>query len=160
MSRKRAQKAHRVLSVFCAFLWLTFPRVGPLRFELTNSLPPASGRLFVILSKSDRPEPRTKIGETGLNAPPILGRDVKNFGPGVSATIDRTAVIFPIANLDALPSGDYYVQALLDSNVDLGSVNAPGNRYSEVQRISIDPAVGGTIKLSLTKTVSAEQLPA
>src|SRR5215467_8957790 len=159
MSRRRAQKAHKVLSVFCAFLWLTFPRVEPLRFEVTTSLPTASGRLFVILSKSDRPAPRTRIGETGLNAPPILGRDIKNFGPCVSATIDRTAVTFPIANLDALPAGDYYVQALFDSNVDLSSVNAPGNRYSDVQRVHLDPRSGGTIRLSLTKTIPAEQLP-
>src|SRR5215467_677465 len=101
MSRKTAQKTQRVLCGFCAFLWLTIPRVEPLRFEVTTDLPPASGRLFVILSKSDRPEPRTRIGETGVDAPPILGRDIKNFGPGVSATIDRTAVTFPIANLDA-----------------------------------------------------------
>jgi photosystem II stability/assembly factor-like uncharacterized protein len=159
MNRRNAQKAQRVLCVFCAFLWLTIPRAEPLRFEVTTNLPPASGRLFVIVSKSDRPEPRTRIGETGLNAPPILGRDVKNFGPGVSATIDRTAVTFPIANLDALPSGDYYVQALFDSNVDLGSVNAPGNRYSDVQRVYLDTRAGGTIKLSLTKTIPAEQLP-
>jgi photosystem II stability/assembly factor-like uncharacterized protein len=159
MSCKNAQKAQRVLCVFCAFLWLTIPRAEPLRFELTTNLQPASGRLFVIVSKSDRPEPRTRIGETGLNAPPILGRDVKNFGPGVSATIDRTAVTFPIANLEALPSGDYYVQALFDSNVDLGSVNAPGNRYSDVQRVYLDTRAGGTIKLSLTKTIPAEQLP-
>src|SRR5215831_7908054 len=159
MSPRKAQKAQRVLYVFCAFLWLTIPRIEPLRFEVTTNLPPASGRLLVILSKSDRPEPRTRIGETGLNAPPILGRDVKNFGPGVSATIDTTAVTFPIANLDALPSGDYYLQALFDSNVDLGSVNAPGNRYSDVQRVYLDTRAGGTIKLSLTKTIPAEQLP-
>jgi len=89
----------------------------------------------------------------------MLGRDVRNFGPGVSATIDKTAVTFPIASLDALPSGDYYVQALFDSNVDLGSVNAPGNRYSDVQRVYVDPRAASTIKLSLTKTISAEQLP-
>jgi photosystem II stability/assembly factor-like uncharacterized protein len=159
MSHREAPKAQRVLSVFCAFLWLTIPRIEPLRFEVTTNLPPASGRLFIILSKSDRPEPRTRIGETGLNAPPILGRDIMNFGPGVSATIDKTAVTFPIANLDALPAGDYYVQALFDSKVDVSSVNAPGNRYSDVQRVYLDPRTGGTIKLSVTKTIPAEQPP-
>src|SRR5215813_13063204 len=157
MSRKSAQKAQRALCGLCALLWLTIPRPEPLRFEVTTNLPTASGRLFVILSKSDRPEPRTRIGETGSDAPPILARDIKNFAPGVPATIDNTAVAFPIAGLDALPSGDYYVQALFDSNVDLSAVNAPGNRYSDVQRVHIEPRAGGTIKLSLTKTVPAEQ---
>ena len=149
-----------VLCVLCAFLWLIVPRVDPLHFEITSNLPTASGRLFLVIAKSDRPEPRTRIGETGMNAPPVLGRDVKNFAPGGVASIDRTAAIFPIPSLDALPAGDYYIQALFDSNIDFGSVNAPGNRYSEVQRVRLDPGAGGTIKLSLTKTIPAEQVPA
>jgi photosystem II stability/assembly factor-like uncharacterized protein len=131
-----------------------------LRFELTTNLPPASGRLLVILAKGDRPEPRTRVGETGMDAAPVLGRDVRNFGPGAVATIDRTAAAFPIASLDTLPAGDYSVQAVLDSNNDLKSVNAPGNTYSDVQRAYLDPRAGGTIKLSLTKTIAPEQLPA
>jgi photosystem II stability/assembly factor-like uncharacterized protein len=135
------------------------PQNPPLRFEVTTNLAPASGRLFIVISRNQRPEPRTTIGETGLDAPPVLGRDVKSLDPGGAATIDKTAVIFPIASLDALSPGDYYVQALFDSNVDLSSVNAPGNRYSEVERVHLDPRSGGTIKLSLTKTVPPEQLP-
>jgi photosystem II stability/assembly factor-like uncharacterized protein len=94
-----------------------------------------------------------------MDAPPILGRDVNNFGPGVVATIDRSAAPFPIASLDALPPGDYYVQALFDSNIDLKSVNAPGNRYSDIRRLHLDPRDGGTVKLELTRTVPPEQLP-
>jgi photosystem II stability/assembly factor-like uncharacterized protein len=140
---------------------LTSPQNTALRFEVTTNLSPATGRLLIIISKSDRPEPRTRAGEeTGMTSAPILGRDVKDFGPGVVATIDRTASIFPIATLDELVPGDYYVQALFDSNIDLSSVNAPGNRYSEVQRVHLDPRAGGTIKLSLTKTIPPEELPA
>jgi S-formylglutathione hydrolase FrmB len=112
------------------------------------------------MSKSDRPEPRTQIGETGMNAPPIIGRDVKNFGAGIVVALDRTAAAFPIAGLDALAPGDYYVQAVFDSNMDLKSVNAPANKYSDVQRVYLDPQMGGTIKLSLTRTIPPEQLPA
>src|SRR5215470_13700331 len=147
------------LCLLLPFLWLSAPRVEPLRFEVTTNLPPASGRLFIIISNSERPEPRNRIGETGANASPVLGRDVRNFGPGVVATVDRTSATFPLASLDAIAPGDYYVQALFDSNVDLSSVNAPGNQYSDVQRVHLDPRAGGTIKLSLTKTIPAEQLP-
>src|SRR5215471_18975888 len=139
---------------------LPSPQNTPLRFEVTTNLAPATGRLLVIISKSDRPEPRNRVGETGMTASPVLGLDVKNFGPGVVAAIDRTASTFPIASLDELQAGDYYVQALFDSNIDLSSVNAPGNRYSEVQRVQLDPRAGGTIKLSLTKTIPPEELPA
>src|SRR5438132_7038656 len=150
MSHKEAQKSQKVLCGFCAFLWLIIPRAEPLRFEVTTNFSAASGRLFVIIAKSDRPEPRSTIGETGGNAPPILARDLKNFGPGAVATIDKTAVTFPIATLDALPPGDYNVQALFDINTDLkSSVNAPGNRYSEIQRLHLDPRTGGAIRLEL-----------
>src|SRR6185369_16135110 len=135
---------------------LTSPQNTPLRFEVTTDFSPATGRVLIVISKSDRPEPRNRVGETGMTAAPILGRDVKDFGPGVVATIDRTASIFPIATLDELAPGDYYVQALFDSNIDLSSVNAPGNRYSDVQRVHLDPRSGGTVKLELTKTVPPE----
>src|SRR3954470_11969913 len=108
------------------------PQSPPLRFEITTNSPPASGRLFVIIANSDRPEPRLTIGETGMAAPPTLGRDLKNFGAGAIATVDKNAPIFPIATLDALPAGDYSVQALFDTNIDVASVNAPGNQYSDV----------------------------
>jgi len=130
-----------------------------LRFELSTNARPASGRLFVIIGKTDRPEPRNTIGETGMNATPILARDVKNFGLGITAAVDRTAAIFPIESLDVLPAGDYYVQALFDSNIDLKSVNAPGNLYSDIQRVHLDPRRGSTVKLELTKVIPPEQPP-
>jgi hypothetical protein len=136
------------------------PQRTGLRFEVTTNLAPASGRLLVVIARTDRPEPRMRIGETGPNAAPVLGRDIQNFGPGVIAALDRRAAIFPLANLDELSPGEYYVQALLDTNGDLRSLNAPGNRYGHVQRVSIDPRTGGTIQLSLTKTIPPEQLPA
>jgi photosystem II stability/assembly factor-like uncharacterized protein len=161
MSHKKAQKTPKVLCGFCAFLWLMtlHAQNAPFRFEVTTNLASGSGRLFVVIAKSDRPEPRITIGQTGMNAPPVLARDVKNLGPGVVAVIDKTAATFPITNLDSLPAGDYYVQALFDSNIDLKSVNAPDNRYSEIQRVHIDPLAGGIVKLELTQTVPDEQLP-
>src|SRR4029078_12264305 len=51
-------------------------------------------------------------------------------------------------------------QALFDSNIDLKSVNSPGNLYSAVQKARLDPASGATVKLELTSKLPAEQLPA
>src|SRR5262245_52359133 len=123
------------ISLLVAGLILAPPRPQGtcLRFEVTTSgLPAASGRLFIIIAGSSRPEPRETIGETGMDAPPILARDVKDFGPGITATIDRNSAIFPVPSLESLPAGDYDVQALFDTNSDLSSVNAPGNRYSDI----------------------------
>jgi len=137
-------------------LWfLTTPQTN-LRFEVTNQLPPASGRLFIVIAKSDRPEPRNTIGEAGPNATTIVARDVNDLH---SAVIDHSAAAFPLQSLDQVPPGDYYVQAVLASNRDLKSVGAPGNLYSDTQRVHLDPRAGATVKLQLTKAIPPEELP-
>jgi hypothetical protein len=132
---------------------------SPLRFEITTQVPAVSGRLFVVIARSDRPEPRDTITEAGPNASTILARDIENFRPGTSAIIDKTAATFPISILDELHSGDYYVQAFVALNRDLKSLDAPGNLYSNVQRVHLDPRAGGVIKLELTQVIPPEELP-
>jgi Putative esterase len=121
---------------------------------------PQNGRLFVVMSRSGTAEPRTSISDTGMDAPPVLARDVNNFAAGATATIDAKAIAFPLADLAQLPAGDYRVQAVFDFNLDLASVNAPGNLYSRVKTVHLDPQQGGTIKIELTEQVPPERLPA
>jgi hypothetical protein len=135
-----------------------------LRFEVTVAPGlvdgPRDGRLLIVLGQRKSPEPRSSIGETGMHVPPLLGRDVKALGPGVTATVDQTAPIFPIANLGALPPGDYFVQAVLDGNPNFKRPDAPGNLYSEPVAAKLGPARGGTVKLVLTRRVPPDQPPA
>jgi hypothetical protein len=135
-----------------------------LRFEITVARElissPQNGRLFVVMSRNGFSEPRLMTGEPGLEAPPVLARDVNDFAPGATGVIDERAIAFPIADLAHLPAGDYFVQALFDSNIDLSSINAPGNLYSAPQKIHLDPARGSSIKLELTQKVPPEALPA
>jgi hypothetical protein len=134
-----------------------------LKFEVTISTKlggePKDGRLFVVISRTQQPEPRTTIGETDVDTPPVLARDVKAFAPGVVGRLDESAAIFPVENLTRLPTGDYFVQALFDSNIDLKSVNAPGNLYSAVRRVRLDPARADVVRLELTERVPPEELP-
>jgi hypothetical protein len=134
-----------------------------LKFEVTVAQGLAAearnGRLFVIASKQAAPEPRTMIGRTGADAPPVFARDINGFEPGKAASVDASAIGFPVESLARLPAGEYNVQALFDSNIDLKSVNAPGNLYSDVKRIRLDPSLGGTFKLELTHKVPPEQTP-
>src|SRR5690242_3561664 len=91
-------------------------QITNLRFQITTNLPSASGRLLVVIARRSRPEPRELIGEAGSDAPVMmLGRDVKNLGPGAMAIVDSTAATFQAMDLplDALPAGDYAVQAVL-----------------------------------------------
>lgn len=136
---------------------------GAIRFEVTVAQglisTPASGRLFVVMSAAAQPEPRFAIGETGLDSPPMLAKDVSDLRSDSVEIADQHAASFPIGSLSELRAGDYYVQALFDSNIDLKSVNAPGNLYSEPQRVHLDPAHGQSVKLQLTRTVGPEELP-
>jgi hypothetical protein len=135
-----------------------------LRFEVTIARglisSPQNGRLFVIMSRSTKPEPRLTAGTTGLDAPPIFGRDIDNFAPPVVATIDERAARFPIQDFADLPAGDYFLQALFDTNIDLKSINSPGNLYSATQKVHLDPARGSVVKLELTEKIPPEELPA
>ena len=134
-----------------------------LRFEVTAAAglleKPQNGRLFVVVSKRAAGEPRLTIGNTGMDAPPVFARDVNNFAAGGTAVIDDTSAAFPVRSLAQLEAGDYSVQALFDSNIDLKSVNAEGNLYSAAQKVRLDPQQGGTVKLTLTQKVPPEQLP-
>ena len=119
------------------------------------------GRLFIFLNRKGEGEPRLSFdGDVALDAPPILARDVECFTAGdTKIVIDSSSIAYPIKNLAELPVGDYYVQALFDVNNDLRSLNAPGNLFSEVQKVSVDAKTRKTVMLELTKVVPPEKLP-
>lgn len=122
---------------------------------------PQKGRLFIFIGRKPSPEPRFAGENVSLDAPPLLAKDIDRFVPGeTTAVIDNDSISYPIKNLSELPAGEYYVQALFDVNIDVRSLNAPDNLYSEVQKVNLDPKMGSTIKLELTKVVPPEQLPA
>jgi hypothetical protein len=120
---------------------------------------PRAGRLLVVLDRPQEPEPWRSVGTTGLGAPPVLGGDVKGLGPGTAAVVDQSAVIFPLAHLASLPRGAYSAQAVLLVNRDLKVVDAPGNLSSEPTPVRLDPARGGTVRLTLTRTFTEEAPP-
>jgi len=142
----------------------TSSRSSTLQFDV--SLPASlatgsvTGRLFVILSQTNRPEPRLTLGKAGPDAPITLARDLVGLAPGRSAILDARAFTFPISHLSQLPSGDYFVQALFDGNADLRSLNAPGNLYSAAQKFHLAAASNETIRLELSGQIPPEQLPA
>jgi enterochelin esterase-like enzyme len=59
-----------------------------------------------------------------------------------------------------LPRGDYRVQAVLDRNQDLKLVGAPGNLLSEPVAVALDPARGGSVRLTLSRSIPEESVPA
>lgn len=150
------------------------PPPSNLKFEI--SFPksihaaPLTGRLFVIIATRRQPEPRLQAGFWGDSAP-LFGADVSQLSPGQMASIDSPTLGYPLKSLAELPAGDYYVQALLNVYTECHRSDghtiwvhldqwegqqwnrSPGNLYSEVQQVHLDPATGFNVKLSLTQII-------
>jgi len=138
-----------------------------IRYDKAVQAGPITGRIILVVARSDHPEPRFQIAP---NATPIFGIDAEDLEPGQPAVIDQTIFGHPVDSLPQLPAGDYYVQAILNVYAkcrrsdghtlwvhwDMGGgfFNAsPGNLYSDVQKIHLDPAPGYRISLSLNHLI-------
>ncbi len=147
---------------------------APLKFEISFpksvNTTPLDGRMLLMLSTDDKAEPRDEISYE-YHSQEIFGADVESLAPDFPAVIDESAVGYPLEKLDAIPAGDYYVQGLLnvyetfhraDGHVvklpmDHGEGQQwnlkPGNLYSKPQRIHVDPAAGGVIRIALAEKI-------
>ncbi len=132
---------------------------------------PIDGRIFVIISNNGSVEPKNNVGIAGE---PIWAKDVENMTVEDSFVIDdgNTQVSsWPLDNFNDLEKNGYYIQAFmniyttfhrsdghiikmhLNSGAGQSVFNAPGNIYSEVKNIYIDPDKGGNIKLELSDII-------
>jgi Putative esterase len=149
-------------------------RRAPLKFEISFganlSAAALDGRMLLMLSTDDKDEPRRQISYT-LSSQQVFGRDVDALAPGSPAIVDQSAVGYPLEKMEEIPAGDYCIQALLniyetfhraDGHVvklpmDHGEGQQwdlkPGNLYSKPQKIHVDPAVGGAIRIALTEKI-------
>ena len=170
-----------VLSLAAGIQANPVPQAPPGKFEVSF---PASvhaaaitGRVFVTIAKNETPEPRLQVGNVG-NLPPIFGVDVNALAPDRAAILDDATPGFPLRSLLEIPAGDYYVQALANVYTEFHRSDghtiwahmdqwegqqfnrSPGNLYSEVQKVHLDPAAGYDVRLSLTKVIPPVQVPA
>ena len=150
------------------------PEATAMRFDITfsetQSAGPLDGRLLLMLSTDDSEEPRFQISD-GVNTQQIFGVDVEGLAPGTAASIDASALGYPINSLAALPAGSYIVQALLHRYetfhradgktvklpMDRGEGQrwnrAPGNLYSTAKRIAVDPKQREPIRIALDQVI-------
>jgi hypothetical protein len=131
---------------------------------------PLDGRLFIIFSKKETPEPR-------LQNQLFFGVDVDDWKPGATKTVTTNSYGFPIENLKDLAAGDYYIQAFLhiyetfhrkDGHVvklpmehgEGAQWNVqPGNLYSTTKKISYNPSAKFTLSLSFDKIIEPIKEP-
>jgi hypothetical protein len=128
-------------------------------FPTSQSTQPLDGRVLLILAKTDKPEPRQQVSDA-VETAQLFGIDVNGLKPGQAATVDASVFGYPKQSLRELPSGDYYVQAVLHKYetfqvkngpngtrrtvklpMDRGEGQnwrtAPGNLFSKPQKISV-----------------------
>lgn len=130
-------------------------------FDVTNGLNRGAGpgRLFIVISPSQSPEPRTTLGQTGLDAPTVLAKDLTGFAAGANATLGERSFSVPDGALAGMARGEYWAQALYDHNPDLRSPRSPGNFFSVPVRLSWPPPGKPTLKMELTREIPPESLP-
>ena len=127
------------------------------------------GRVLLFLSKNNTEEPRFQISDkssTGF----VFGIDI-NSKQSSETIVDNKAFGYPVTSIDQIPPGEYYAQALLHKyetfNLKTGhTVNlpmdrgegqrwhsAPGNYYSKVKKISLDPTKRKSVKITLDQII-------
>ena len=141
-----------------------------LRFEIvvdeSIQSEPVDGRILFIVSDRPTPEPRFRRLRSPM-APAIFGLNVEDLVPGDVAVIDAAVRGWPLESISELPAGEYYIQAVLNvyttfHRSDGHTIKAhmdqwegqhfnrsPGNLYSEVKKVHLDPTLGYSIKLSM-----------
>jgi hypothetical protein len=135
---------------------------------------PITGRVYVMISETDEREPRLQIGTSGI---PFFGLDVEQLAPGEEAVIDGEIFGYPVEHLGDLPSGDYYVQGFVNMYTEFNRSDghtlwmhqdqwegqkwnrSPGNLYSDVTRVHIDPSQRVTIDLVCDNEIPPVTVP-
>lgn len=140
----------------------------PLGFELAFgkdlSATPVDGHILLIISRDGSQEPRFQVKE-GIESQQAFGVDVDNWQPGTPARVDASTLGYPVENLRDLPTGDYFVQAVLNvyETYHLGNGKVvklppdkgegqhwqtkPGNFLSTVRKLHLDAASSGIVRI-------------
>jgi S-formylglutathione hydrolase FrmB len=137
---------------------------------------PMTGRVYVVLSKTDKPEPRFQAGAWRASETPFFGVDVDQLKPGQVVVIDSSAVGYPLKTLKDVPSGEYFVQAMANVYTQFHRSDghtiwahmdqwegqkfdrSPGNLYSDTKKINLGAT--SDVKIELTKVIpTPEALP-
>ncbi len=149
----------KLVSAGAMFLFLTSSAFCQVTFSVSfpkdRSDRPLDGRLLILISKDSTREPRFQVND-GMTTQQVFGMNVTGWKPGQSLTVKGEVTGFPLKSMDALPRGEYWVQALLhryetfrrsDGYVvklpmDRGEGQqwnrAPGNLYSVAQKMRLD----------------------
>lgn len=136
---------------------------------------PITGRIFVIVSKSNEIESRFQTRRA--RSSPFFGANIEQLQPGESSIIDNNTLGFPLNNITDIPPGDYFVQGFVNIYTKFERADghtiwlhndqwegqqwnrSPGNIYSDVKKMYLDPATTGTINLVCNNLIPPVSVP-
>jgi len=156
------------------------PCAAAQRFEI--SFPPEmhagplAGRVLLLVSTREEPEPRFQINFTS-STQQAFGVDVEGLAPGSAAVVDSATLGYPRDSLRDIPAGDYYIQGVVNIYESFHLANGhtvllppdkgegqhwarkPGNLYSKPRKVHLDPQSSDIIRISLTEKIADEPPP-
>jgi len=145
-------------------------------FDESVGTTPLDGRLILILTTREEPEPRFQVG-SGQAAPLVFGIDANGLAAGAEAVIDADVFGFPLESVALIPPGQYYLQAVFHKyetfNLASGQTvklpmdrgegqqwnRSPGNLYSTPQRVRVDPASTERIPIRMDEAIPPIEPP-
>lgn len=128
------------------------------------------GRLYLMLSVDEAVEPRFQISDNSFSAQ-IYGMDIEDAKGSKSIQFDVSSFGYPIASFADFPKGDYTVQAFFHKYekfergdghtvimpMDRGEGQqwnrAPGNIYSNPQKMHIDPLATSNLTIQVDQII-------
>lgn len=136
-----------------------------------------TGRALLIVSPYGHSEPRLQTGRGQAQGIPLWGKNFQSVNPNDPIVIDKDVFGFPYEKIGQLPPGEYYVQAVINIYTEFKRSDgytlwlhndqwegqqwniSPGNLYSEVLKIKIDPEQTDVIRLSCDKVIPPVEIP-
>ncbi|MGO9260862.1 MAG: alpha/beta hydrolase-fold protein [Bryobacteraceae bacterium] len=136
---------------------------------------PITGRVFVMISRTNQREPRTQVGRVGV---PFFGRDIEKLAPGQAAVVDGTDLGTPVESLAAIPAGEYWVQGFINVYSEFRRADghvvwmhddrwegqhwnrSPGNLFSAPRQVTLDASKGYRISLVCNQVIPPVEVPA
>ncbi len=124
-------------------------------FDTSLQKEPYTGRVYVMLAREARREPRIRANafEQWTQPTPVFSKPCAKWNPAAPFIIDASAEHYPYA-LSDLPRQKWSVQAVARRNPDLPKPGvSPGDLYSETMELDLATYTGGPITLHLSKVV-------
>jgi len=153
---------------------ISFPKDVVDQIKEFNLQVPITGRVYAIISRNNEKELRFQTGYTGV---PIWGKNVYSLKPGEGAIIDEDVFGYPLKSIRDIPPGDYYVQGFINIYTEFKRSDgntiwmhqdqwegqhwniSPGNIYSDVKKVHIDPTKAESIKISCSHVIPRIEIP-